>query len=109
MKNYLDPNQIKKLESLGITLENGGDIVELLELLPKKIDGACAYDDDDCEDKYLLKIYPASNRVSYEVVSDPLCGDYDPFELKVFKSDELVDSLFGALTWCIEKKYLNVN
>ena len=63
-------------------------------------------DDDDYEDRYLLKIYPISNRISYEVISDPLCGEYDPFELEIFKSDELVDSLFNALVWVITNKYM---
>ena len=104
MKKYLDSDQLNKIETFGITFINQGEICELLELLPKEI--CDDSDDDDYEDKYLLKIYPISNRISYEVISDPLCGEYDPFELEIFKSDELVDSLFNALVWVITNKYM---
>jgi len=106
MKKYLDSDQLNKIEALGITFVNQGDIGDLLELLPKEI--CDDSDDDDYEDRYLLKIYPISSRVSYEVISDPLCGEYDPFELEIFKSDELVDSLFDALIWIIANKYLKL-
>lgn len=107
MKKYLDSDQINKLENLGINFATGGDIGELLELLPKEIeDSEC--NDDDYQDECLLKIYPISNRVSYEIVSDPLCGEYNPYELEIFKSDELVDSLFDALVWVITNKYMPI-
>ena len=71
---------------------------DVIELIPSKIKIE--------ESDYLLKIYTSSSRFSYEIVSDPLCGDYDPFEEIVFRSNNIIDAAYKMLIWVIENGYL---
>ena len=71
---------------------------DVIELIPSKIKIE--------ESDYLLKIYTSSSRFSYEIISDPLCGDYDPFEEIVFRSNNILDAAYQMLIWVIENNYL---
>ena len=71
---------------------------DVIELIPSKIKIE--------ESDYLLKIYTSSSRFSYEIISDPLCGDYDPFEEIVFRSNNILDAAYNMLIWVIENGHL---
>ena len=74
------------------------NLQDVVELLPSKIKIE--------ESDYLLKIYTLSSRFSYEILSDPLCGDYDSFEEIVFRSNNILDAAYNMLIWGIENGHL---
>lgn len=108
MKTELTREQTEKLVNLGLIPKIGlfFKFTDLLEILPDEINAVSRKKYTTQTDTALCRLHIISKQiVSYR--SAPLYASSELYTSAEFQEEELIDSLYKMVIWCVENGYIN--